>query len=147
MEGGSVKAGSPELTHFAIVSDSSRKRMTDPGWRPTEGVGVSHPLRTIRQLGPARLAPTRSRVTEAPANSLNKRSWLFADNTGLSSQPQSSSVGRLSPVALLAEPLGGFEEPFDRRDLLVPSPNGVDGQHRPRGCEVDKLEAAWELLD
>jgi hypothetical protein len=50
-------------------------------------------------------------------------------------------------MMLVRELLGCVKETFERRKFLVLSPNGVDGQHRPRGYQVDELDAARKLLD
>jgi hypothetical protein len=43
---------------------------------------------------------------------------------------------------LLRQPLDGIEVTFQGRELVVVSPDGVDGQHRPWGRQVDELDAA-----
>jgi hypothetical protein len=55
------------------------------------------------------------------------------------------SAVRLCPVTLLREPFRGFEEAFDRGDLVVLSPDCVDCQHRPWRRQVDELDAAGEF--
>jgi hypothetical protein len=50
-------------------------------------------------------------------------------------------------VAFLSESFHALEETFDHRELLVSSPDGVDGEHRAWWCQVDELDAVRELLD
>src|SRR4029450_2978395 len=53
----------------------------------------------------------------------------------------------LGPVTLLRELFRRFEEALDRGELVVPSPDGVDCQHRAGWSEVEELDAARNLLD
>ena len=78
---------------------------------------------------------------------MNKRKLLFADNAYLSLNQARARTARLGPVTLLRELFRGFEEPFDRGEFVVLSPDGVDGEHRAGRSQVDELDAARELLD
>src|SRR5512133_3804688 len=79
---------------------------------------------------------------------MNKRKLLFADNACLSlNQERARARARLGPVTLLRELFRGFEEALDRGELVVLSPDGVDGEHRAGWSEVEKLDAARKLLD
>src|SRR5215831_8889985 len=73
---------------------------------------------------------------------MSKRKFLFVDNACL-------SLNRcgLGPVLLLRELFRGFEEALDRWKLVVLSPDGVDREHRAGWSQVEKLDAARELLD
>jgi hypothetical protein len=68
---------------------------------------------------------------------VNKHKLLFADNACLS----------LGPVTLLRELFRSLEEALNRGELGISSPDHVDGEHRPRRCEVEQLDSARELLD
>ena len=66
-----------------------------------------------------------------------KHKLLFADNACLS----------LRAVTLLRELFGGLEEAFNRGELVLSSPDRVDGEHRPRRGQFEQLDPARELFD
>src|SRR5262245_41154406 len=78
---------------------------------------------------------------------MNKRKLLFADNSSLSFAGVRRDLLRLGPVTLVRNLSGELEEAFDRWELLVSTPDRVDGEHRSGWSEVDESDPAWELLD
>src|SRR5262245_21255822 len=50
-------------------------------------------------------------------------------------------------MMLLRELFRGFEEALDRGELVISSPDGVDGKHRAGRTQVDEPDASRKLLD
>src|SRR5262249_36819885 len=83
------------------------------------------------------IACTPQRRREVASTCVTKRKLFFADNACLS----------LGPVTILRELFRSLEEALNRGELLMSSPDHVDGEHRPRRCEVKQLDPARELFE